>query len=169
MPYFYYSNRNLKYSTRTTAQGLDHASTKPEMLEVEAIHKLHDSAPGDSELRASAWKALAGYDSTSDAFFVFITDFWNSGKLPDESWAIGLLSILPKKGDLSLPGNYYRGKTMLEVDYKIVAQILLARLKVIKESLRTSRSRESMWFLKQPRMLGRFIHHLRTPHQETWT
>ena len=34
---------------------------------------------------------------------------------------------------LSLPGNY-RGITMLEVAYKIVAQILLARLKVIKES-----------------------------------
>ena len=35
--------------------------------------------------------------------------------------------------DLSLPGNY-RGITMLEVAYKIIAQILLARLKVIKES-----------------------------------
>ena len=32
-----------------------------------------------------------------------------------------------------MPGNY-RGIIMLEVAYKIVAQILLARLKVIKES-----------------------------------
>ena len=62
----------------------------------------------------------------------FITIFWISEQLP-ESWAIGLLSILPKKGDLSLHGNY-RGITMLEVAHKIVAQILLARLKVIKES-----------------------------------
>ena len=98
----------------------------------EAISKLHDSAPGASGLRASAWKALAGYDSSANAIYGFISNFWNSEQLP-ESWAIGLLSILPKKGDLSLPGNY-RGITMLEVAYKVVAQILLARLKVIKES-----------------------------------
>ena len=39
---------------RATAQGLDHTPTKLEMLE--AIGKLHDSAPGASGLRASAWK-----------------------------------------------------------------------------------------------------------------
>ena len=39
-----------------------------------------------------------------------------------------------KKGDLSLFIGNYRGITMLEVAYKIVAQILLARLKVIKGS-----------------------------------
>ena len=39
---------------RATAQGLDHTPTKLEMLE--AIVKLHDSAPGASGLRASAWK-----------------------------------------------------------------------------------------------------------------
>jgi len=118
---------------RATAQGLDHTPSKLEMLE--AIGKLHDSAPGASGLRASAWKALAGlgYDSSADAIYGFITNFWESEQLP-ESWAIGLLSILPTKGDLSLPGNY-RGITKLEVAYKIIAQILLlARLKVIKES-----------------------------------
>ena len=53
---------------RATAQGLDHTPTKLEMLE--AIGKLHDSAPGASGLRASAWKALlAGYDSTADAIY----------------------------------------------------------------------------------------------------
>ena len=115
---------------RAAAQGLDHAPTKLEMHE--AISKLHDSAPGASGLRASAWKALAGYDSSADAIYGFISNFWNSEQLP-ESWAIGLLSMLPKKGDLSLPGNY-RGITMLEVAYKIVAQILLPGLKLIKES-----------------------------------
>ena len=39
---------------RATAQGLDHTPSKLEMLE--AIGKLHDSAPGASGLRASAWK-----------------------------------------------------------------------------------------------------------------
>ena len=48
-------------------------------------------------------------------------------------WETGLLSILPKKGDLSKPGNY-RGIMMLEVGYKILGIILLARLKPVKES-----------------------------------
>ena len=45
-----------------------------------------------------------------------------------------LLSILPKKGDLSKPGNY-RGIMMLEVFYKIAGNIILARLTPIKEGL----------------------------------
>ena len=62
---------------RAMAQGLDHAPSKLEMLE--AIGKLHDSAPGASGLRASAWKALVGYDSTADAIYGFITIFLEFG------------------------------------------------------------------------------------------
>ncbi len=49
-----------------------------------------------------------------------------------KEWKLGLLSILPKKGDLSKFGNY-RGIMRLEVGYKIRGLILLARLKPIKE------------------------------------
>ena len=59
--------------------------------------------------------------------------FWRSEEMPTE-WETGLLAILPKKGDLSEPGNY-RGLMMLEVCYKIVANLLLERLKPIKEGL----------------------------------
>jgi hypothetical protein len=48
---------------------------------------------------------------------------------------IGLLSILPKKGDMHNPGNY-KGSLMLEVAYKIVANIIRKRVKPIKESNR---------------------------------
>ena len=96
-----------------------------------AISKLHDSAPGASGLRASAWKALADDRTTFDLIRNFVIEFWESEVLPC-SWEVGLLSILPKKGDLSLPGNY-RGIMMLEVGYKIIGHILLARLNIIKE------------------------------------
>ena len=49
-----------------------------------------------------------------------------------EEWEVGLLEILPKKGDLTQPGNY-RGIMLLETAYKIVGNLLLARLKPIKE------------------------------------
>ena len=62
-----------------------------------------------------------------------VVAFWDSEEPPDE-WEHCLLSILAKKGDLSLPGNY-RGIMMLEVGAKIVAIVLDARLTPICESL----------------------------------
>ena len=82
-------------------------------------------------LRASAWKALADDRTTFDLIRNFVIEFWESEVL-SSSWEVGLISILPKKGDLSLPGNYQR-ILMLEVGYKIIGHILLARLKNIKE------------------------------------
>ena len=115
---------------RSHAEGLEDVPTDSEISL--AISKLHDSAPGASGLRASAWKALADDRTTFDLIRNFVIEFWESEVLPC-SWEVGLLSILPKKGDLSLPGNY-RGIMMLEVGYKIIGHILLARLKVIKEN-----------------------------------
>ena len=61
-----------------------------------------------------------------------VLEFWESGAMPT-GWESGLLAILPK-GDLSNAGNY-RGIMMLEVAYKIVANIMESRLDPIMESL----------------------------------
>ena len=53
-----------------------------------------------------------------------------------------MLTILAKKGDLSLPGNY-RGIMLLETAYKIVAIILNGRLLPIEEGLATEN--ENQW------------------------
>ena len=76
---------------------LDHAPYKHEKLV--AIRELHDSAPGASGLRALAWKALAGYDSSPDTISGFMTICWNSEQLP-EFWAVGLSSVLLEKREL---------------------------------------------------------------------
>ena len=62
-----------------------------------------------------------------------ILDFWRSEK-PPQQWLTGLLKVLPKKGDLSIPGNY-RGIMLLEAAYKIITILLLNRLRPIAESL----------------------------------
>ena len=114
---------------RPVAVGLDHVPTDDEIRL--ATSKLHATAPGPSGLHARLWQALV---STSDGFgFVrnLVQHFWETEELP-EGWETGLLSILPKKGDLSLPGNY-RGIMMLETAYKIAGNIILVRLKPIKE------------------------------------
>ena len=52
----------------------------------------------------------------------FVLEFWESEETPVE-WEMGLLKILPKSGDLSQPGNH-RGIMLLEVGYKVVANII---------------------------------------------
>jgi hypothetical protein len=51
-----------------------------------------------------------------------------------ELWITGLLEVLEKKGDLSKAGNY-RGIMVLEVPYKVVANVLKVRLGTVFESL----------------------------------
>ena len=52
-----------------------------------------------------------------------------------QSWTKGLIVKLPKKGDLRDCGNW-RGITLLNTIYKIVATIIQKRLQCIEESLR---------------------------------
>ena len=79
------------------------------------------------------WKALSTEPSTFDLIKLLVLDFWRIEK-PPQDWLLGLLKILPKKGDLSQAGNY-RGIMLLEASYKIVTILLLGRLQPIAESL----------------------------------
>ena len=111
---------------------LDASPSDDEILQ--AVNKLHPSSHGASGLHARLWQALS---STSGGFaFIrhFVIHFWLT-ETPHVECEIGLLSILPKKGDMHNPGNY-KGSLMLEVAYKIVANIIRKRVKPIKESNR---------------------------------
>ena len=96
-----------------------------------ALRKLHATAPGASGLHARLWKAFSSTDEGFDHVRHCVLHFWATEHVP-AAWEVGLLSILPKKGDLSKPGNY-RGIMMQEVFYKIIGNIILGRLKPIKE------------------------------------
>ena len=68
--------------------------------------------------------------------------FWLT-ETPPVEWEFGLLSILPKKGDLHNPTNY-RDIMMPEVAYKVVAnKILHNRLKPFKESVRLDQEKHN--------------------------
>ena len=98
-----------------------------------ACRSLKDKAPGDSGLLPQLWKALLTEDDTFQILKSLIHDFWRSETSPQQ-WLKGLLKILPKKGDLSLPDNH-RGIMLLEAAYKIVTILLLNRLRPIAEKL----------------------------------
>ena len=99
----------------------------------DACRSLKNKAPGDSGLKPELWKALLTDSRTFHPLKSLVLDFWTS-EVPPKQWMMGLLRILPKKGDLSLPGNY-RGIMLLETAYKIVSILLLNRLRPIAESL----------------------------------
>ena len=98
-----------------------------------ATSRLKNSSPGESGITSYELKSLLKCEFTFNILRDIIHHIWNTETIPDE-WNIGRLTILPKKGDLSLPKNY-RGIMLLEVSYKIVAIILQERLRPIQESL----------------------------------
>ena len=98
-----------------------------------AVSKLKNKAPGDSGLTPQVWKALTENNVTFSLLKDIIVEFWESELTPSE-WERGLLTILAKKGDLSLPENY-RGIMLLEAAYKIVSVVLHQRLLPIEEGL----------------------------------
>jgi hypothetical protein len=110
---------------------LDHEPTDEEIPK--AVLGLNFSGPGDSGVAAAEWKALMADDECSEFVFAYVRRFWRS-KVNHELWITGLLKILEKKGDLSKADNY-RGIMVLEVPYKVVADVLKVRLGTVFESL----------------------------------
>jgi hypothetical protein len=105
---------------------------KPSTEEYEkARRKLRHTAPGKSGLPAAAFKFLDG--EASQLLYDVVVDVWRLEKQPEE-FDTGVLAILPKKGDLSDPGNY-RGIMMLEVAYKVIAIITAERCYQICERI----------------------------------
>ena len=98
-----------------------------------AVKRLKNNAPGDSGIPSAVWKALLTENETFSMMRTVVHNFWKKEVMPDE-WETGLLKILPKKGDLSDPGNY-RGIMLLETAYKIVAILLHMRLLPIIQNI----------------------------------
>ena len=94
---------------------------------------VRSTSPGVSGISAPMIKALCEDAESFNLVRDFVLEFWESEVVPSE-WEKGLLKVLPKKGDLSDPGNH-RGIMMLEVSYKVIAILLHMRLTPISERL----------------------------------
>jgi len=113
---------------------MHHLAERPNSDEIhKAISKLNDTAPGISGIRSTIWKLLAKDPIMLSHMTKIIHQFWRDESAPEE-WLAGELAILEKKGDLSDPNNY-RGIMLLETFYKIIANVLHAKLLPIVESL----------------------------------
>ena len=112
-------------------EGIDHHPTLEEIKK--AVMRLKNTAPGESGITSQMYKSLVEDVNTFTLLTNVVSELWNAEKPPTE-WDVGLLKILPKRGDLSKPGNY-RGIMLLEVSYKIVATIIHERLQPIVSAI----------------------------------
>ena len=111
---------------------VDHPPADEEIFKP-VISLIKNNALGESGLTSQMFKAIVSNNQTFQLLRSIILDLWKN-ELPPDQWETGLLKIIPKKGDLSQPGNY-RGIMLLEVAYKIIAKIVHSRLVPIAEKL----------------------------------
>ena len=113
---------------------VDSAGHVPEHVEIrKAILHLNNKAPGDSGITPQMFKSILEDATCFEYFCDIVMDIWTNETCPTE-WDIGKLVIIPKKGDLSKPGNY-RGIMLLEAPYKIFTVLIHNRLQPIVEQL----------------------------------
>lgn len=99
---------------------------EPSLEEVKAtIMKLkNNKAPGSDNIPAELIKH--GGIALSVELHQLITQIWRNEELPEE-WKMGVICPLHKKGDKLECGNY-RGITLLNIAYKLFANVLYQRL-----------------------------------------
>ena len=112
------------------------APTKEEILK--SISSLKNGkAAGPDDIPAEAMKA--SQEVSADAIEVLLKKIWEKNEIPQD-WKDGHLTVLPKKGDLSICDNH-RGIMLLSAPGKVLSKILLERLKsAIDQKLRKNQA-----------------------------
>jgi len=108
----------------------DMAETPNEEEIAKALKRAKDGkAAGDSGVPVGMVKALLCSDAIFSRFVDCVVEFWNTETCPDE-WLVGVLKLIPKKGDLGDPNNW-RGIMLLEVCSKVVGTIISERIQAM--------------------------------------
>ena len=91
----------------------------------------NSKAPGEDNLTAELFKS--GGECLERKMTRLVQKIWRNERIP-QSWSVGIIIPLHKKGDKSLCSNY-RGICLLEIGYKIFAKVLYNRLVTLSEEI----------------------------------
>ena len=107
--------------------------TTPTVEEVEmAVQKLRNyKAPGTNNIPAELFKY--GGNELVKHLHTIIKDIWQKEKMPTE-WNVSIICPIHKKGDTMECLNY-RGVNLLNTAYKILSNILFARISPFAENI----------------------------------
>jgi hypothetical protein len=98
-----------------------------------AISELKNTAPGMTGIPSKVWKALAKDENVKSAMLAVLQNCWREEKVP-LSWLEFYVTVLPKKGDLSMPDNW-RGISIRETLAKVYTMVLKRRLSALCETI----------------------------------
>ena len=123
-----------KWYEQMPVNSQDRSWLPPQMWELEtAIRDTKNTAPGMSGIPASVWKALSKDVTMKKAMLAVLQKCWEEELVPP-SWKEFYMTVLPKKGDLSNPGNW-RGISIRETFAKLYTIILKKRLNDLYETI----------------------------------
>ena len=98
-----------------------------------AIAELKHAAPGMTGVPSKVWKTLAKDENMKSAMLAVLQNCWREEKVP-LSWLEFYMTVLPKKGDLSMPDNW-RGISIRETFAKVYTIVLKHRLSALYETI----------------------------------
>lgn len=87
----------------------------------------NEKSPGADGIPIEAFKIIRESDILFGEFVHSLHAYWTDPNVDPESFHTSLMSVLPKKGDLSDP-NKWRGISLLSVASKLVSSIVATRL-----------------------------------------
>ena len=119
--------RDEEYDRAVVVFGNNLDVPPPTEAEVQkAVQRLkNNKSAGSDGIPAELLKAAgANFIST---FHQLLTEIWTAESMPEE-WNVSVISPIYKKGDKNDCGNY-RGISLLNIAYKILAAIMCERLK----------------------------------------
>jgi hypothetical protein len=90
-----------------------------------------NKAPGEDKITGEIIKY--GGEKVWDLIYELITNIWEQGEMPKE-WLIALIQPIHKKKDKTNCSNY-RGISLLNITYKVMANIIAKRLSPYTEEL----------------------------------
>ena len=132
-----YFDKLLNINQRNAQTTTEYQTVEPQVEQptyeeiIKAIKKLkNNKAPGKDNIPAELLKY--GGEALHRQLHRLITLIWSQEKIPEE-WKESLIIPIHKKGDRTKCSNY-RGISLINTAYKILANILLERLKPIVES-----------------------------------
>ena len=118
-----YEGRDQKTENWENLESEGPRITKEEV--VEAIRKVKKKkAAGEDGIKGEAW--LEAGEKVVDILVEKFNEISKGGEVP-EGWKVGQVVPVYKKGDVDEVKNY-RGVTLMDVDYKIYAEILRKKL-----------------------------------------
>ena len=99
----------------------------PAEIRLVITHLQRGKASGDDNMAAEFWQALLSNEGALDALTALCNACLAQKTVPQD-WRKASVVTLFKKGDTSLPSNY-RPISLLAVGYKVLASLLLRRIK----------------------------------------